>query len=87
MCTYTYRNTHEYISKTCKYRLPVSPNSINNNSENSAKLKEAIANVENLTPLKFKSIIKSHMIDMYSYYCNTPNCYNLLNLVLSIYSY
>ena len=58
MCTYTYRNTHEYISKTCKYRLPILPNSINNNSENSTKLKEAIANFEHITLLKFKNILK-----------------------------
>ena len=66
---------HEYISKTCKYRLHILLNSINNNSENSAKINRAITNVENLTLLKFKSIIKSHLIEMYSYYCNIPICY------------
>ena len=67
--------SHEYISKTCKYRLPVLLNSINNNSVISAKLNEAIANVENISLLKFKSVIKSCMIDVYSYYCNIPNSY------------
>ena len=67
--------SHGYISKTCKYRLPVLLNSINNNSVISAKLKKAIANVENISLLKFKSVIKSCMIDVYSYYCNIPNCY------------
>ena len=65
----------DYISKTRKYRLPALLNLIKNNSENSAKIKEDITNVENLTLLKFKSIIHSHMIEMYSYYCNILNCY------------
>ena len=67
--------SHEYISKTCKYRLPVLLNSINSNSVISAKLNEAIANVDHISLLKFKSVIKSYMIDVYSYYCNIPNCY------------
>ena len=67
--------SHEYISKTCKYRLPVLLNSINNNSVVAAKINEAIANIHNITLLKFKSVIKNYMIDLYSYYCNIPNCY------------
>ena len=67
--------SHEYISKTCKYRLPVLLKSINNNSVFSVKLNEAIANVDNISLLKFKSVIKSYIIDVYSYYCNIPNCY------------
>ena len=67
--------SHEYISKTCKYRLPVLLNSINNNSVVAAKINEAIANIHKITLLKFKSVIKSYMIDLYSYYCNIPNCY------------
>ena len=67
--------SHEYISKTCKYRLPVLLNSINNNSLVAAKMNEAIANIHNITLLKFKSVLKSYMIDSYSYYCNIPNCY------------
>ena len=51
--------SHEYISKTCKYRLPVLLNSINNNSVVAAKINEAIANIHNNTLLKFKSVIKS----------------------------
>ena len=57
--------SHEYISKTCKYRLPVLLNSINNNSVISAKLNEAIANIDNTTLLKCKGVIKSYMIDLY----------------------
>ena len=67
--------SHEYISKTCKYYLPDLFNSINNKSVNSAKLNEAITNVDNTSLLKFKSIIKNYMTDLHSYYCNTPNCY------------
>ena len=67
--------SHEYISKTCKYRLPVLFNWINNNSVIATKLNEAIANIDNITLLKFKSVIKSYMIDLYSYYYNIPNCY------------
>ena len=46
--------SHEYISKTCKYRLPVLLNSINNNSVISAKLNETIANVDNISLLNTK---------------------------------
>ena len=67
--------SHEYISKTCKYRLPVLLNSINNNYVVAVKTNEAIANIHNITLLKFKSVIKSYMIDLYSYYCNIHNCY------------
>ena len=50
-------------------------NSINNNFVISAKLNKAIANVDNITLRKFKSVIRSYKIDLYSYYCNIPNCY------------
>ena len=53
------RCSHEYISKTCKYRFPVLLNLISNNSVISAKLNEAIANVDNISLVKFKCVIKS----------------------------
>ena len=46
--------SHVYISKTCKYCLPVLLNSINNNYVISTRLKKAIANIDNITLLKFK---------------------------------
>ena len=67
--------SHVYVSKTCKYCLPVLLNSIKNNYVISARLKKAIANIDNITLLKFKSVIKKYMLDLYSYYCNIPNCY------------
>ena len=67
--------SHEYISKTCTYRLPVLLNSINNISVIAAKINEAIASIDNITLIKFKNVIKSYMIDLYSYYCIIPNCY------------
>ena len=68
-------HAHEYISKTCKYRLPVFLNSINNNSRNSDKLKNIIDEIDNITLVKFKSVTKRYMINKYSYYCNIRNCY------------
>ena len=68
-------HAHEYISKTCKYRLPVFLNSINNNSGKSDKLKNIIDEIDNITLVKFKSVTKRYMINKYSYYCNIRNCY------------
>ena len=66
---------HEYISKTCKYRLPVFLNSINNNSHDFDKLSNIIDEINNITLVKFKNVIKGYMINKYSYYRNIPNCY------------
>ena len=66
---------HEYVSKTCKYRLPVFLNSINNNSHDFDKLSNTIDGINNITLVKFKNVIKGYMINKYSYYCNIPNCY------------
>ena len=68
-------HAHEYIIKTCKYRLPVFLNSINNNSENSDILRNIIGEINNITLVKFKSVTKRYMINKYSYYCNIRNCY------------
>ena len=68
-------HAHEYITKTCKYRLPVFLNSINNNSENSDILRNIIDEINNITLVKFKSVTKRYMINKYSYYCNIRNCY------------
>ena len=65
---------YEYITKTCKYRLPVFLNSINNNSENSDILRNIIDEINNITLVKFKSVTKRYMINKYSYYCNIRNC-------------
>ena len=66
---------HEFISKTCKYRLPVFLNSISNNSENFDNLRKIINEIDNVTLVKFKSVTRNYMINQYSYYCNIPNCY------------
>ena len=68
-------HAHEYISKTCKYRLPVFLNSINNNSCNFDRLSNIIDEINNTTPVKFKNVIKGYMINKYSYNCSIPNCY------------
>ena len=60
-------HAHEYITKTCKYRLPVFLNSINNNSENSDILRNIIDEINNITLVKFKSVTKRYMINKYSY--------------------
>ena len=46
-------HAHEYIAKTCKYRLPVFLNSINNNTENSDKLRNIIDEIDDITLVKF----------------------------------
>ena len=68
-------HAHEYISKTCKYRLPVFLNSINNNSHDFDKLSNIIHEINDITLAKFKNVIKGCMINKYSYYCNILNCY------------
>ena len=50
-------HTHEYISKICKYRLPVFLNSINNNSHDFDKLSNIIDGINNITLVKFKNVI------------------------------
>ena len=49
---------HEYISKTCKYRLPVFLNSINNNSHDFDKLNNIINEINDITLAKFKMLLK-----------------------------
>ena len=66
---------HEFMSKTCKYCLPVFHNSVSNNSENFDNLRKIINEIDNVTLVKFKSVTKSYMINQYSYYCNIPSCY------------
>ena len=68
-------HAHEYITKTCKYRLHDFLNSINNNSKNSEILRNIIDEINNITLVKFKSVTKRYMINKYSYYCNIHNCY------------
>ena len=53
-------HAHEYISKTCKYRLPVFLNSINNHSENSDTLRNIIDEINNITLVKFRSVTKRY---------------------------
>ena len=65
-------HAHEYITKTCKYSLPVFLNSINNNSD---ILRNIVDEINNITLVKFKSVTKRYMINKYSYYCNIRNCY------------
>ena len=51
---------HEFISKTCKYRLPVF---FLIQSENFDKLRNIINEIDNVTLVKFKSVTKSYMIN------------------------
>ena len=50
-------------------------NSINNNSWKSDKLRNIIDEIDNITLVKFKSVVKRYMINKYSYYCSFRNCY------------
>ena len=49
---------HEFISKTCKYRLPVFLNSISNNSENFDNLRKIINEIDMLHLLNLKALLK-----------------------------
>ena len=68
-------HAHEYITKTCKYRLPAFLNSNNNNYGKSEILRNIIDDIDNNTFAKFKSVTKRYMINKHSYYCNICNCY------------
>ena len=67
---------HEYISKTCKHRLPVYLNSINSNNN---ELTRIISILDKISLSSFKNRIKIHLLESYSYYCVIPNCYICVN--------
>ena len=67
---------HEYISKTCKHRLPVYLNSINSNNN---ELTHIISILDKISLSSFKNRIKIHLLEWYSYYCVIPNCYICVN--------
>ena len=68
-------HAHEYISKVCKYRIPVFLNSINNNSENSDKLRNIIDEIDTITLVNLKSLTKRYIINKCLYYCTIRSCY------------
>ena len=67
---------HEYISKTCKHRLPVYLNSINSSNN---ELTRIISILDEISLSSFKNRIKIHLLESYSYYCVIPNCYICVN--------
>ena len=51
-------HAYEYITKTCKYRLPVFLNSINNNSHDFDKLSNIINEINDITLANLKMLLK-----------------------------
>ena len=65
-------HSHAFISQTCKYKLPVLLNSINNQFD---ELSVIVRNVVNTSLSGFKKATKSYLLSKYSYGCSIPNCY------------
>ena len=63
---------HEYISKTCKHRLPVYLNSINSNNN---ELTRIISITDNILLSSYKNRVKMCLLESYTYYCDIRNCY------------
>ena len=63
---------HEYISKTCKHRLPVYLNSINSNNN---ELTRIISITDNISLSSYKNRVKMCLLGSYTYYCDIRNCY------------
>ena len=66
---------HEYITETCRYQLAVLLNEINSIVKPLDLLKGVVSNILNVTLLGLKRTVKSYLLQKYSYYCVTPNCY------------
>ena len=66
---------HEYITETCRYQLAVLLNEINSIAEPLDPLKSVVSNIQNVTMLRLKRIVKSHLLQKYSCYCVILNCY------------
>ena len=64
-------HVHTFITGTCRYQLPMILNDLNSNDN----MSEVIKNINNVSLLGFKRIVKTFLLDRYSFTCNIPNCY------------
>ena len=64
-------HVHTFITGTCRYQLPMILNDLNSNDI----MSEVIKNINNVSLLGFKRIVKTFLLDRYSFTCNIPNCY------------
>ena len=66
---------HEYIKGTCRYQLAMLLNEISLSDNSLGQLKIVTTNVQIITLFGLKRIVKSCLVQNYSYYCAIPNCY------------
>ena len=66
---------HEYIKGTCRYQLAILLNEISVSDNSLGQLKIVTTNVQIMTLFGLKQIVKSCLVQNYSYYCAIPNCY------------
>ena len=66
---------HEYIKGTCRYQLAILLNEISVSDNSLGQLKIITTNVQIMTLFGLKRIVKSCLVQNYSYYCAIPNCY------------
>ena len=66
---------HEYIKGTCRYQLAMLLNEISVSDNSLGQLKIVSTNVQIMTLFGLKRIVKSCLVQNYSYYCAIPNCY------------
>ena len=59
------------ITGSCRYQLPMILNDLNSNDI----MSEVIKNINNVSLLGFKRIVKTFFLDRYSFTCSIPNCY------------
>ena len=67
----------QFIFYTCSLYilLALLLNEINSIVEPLDPLKSVVSNIQNVTLLGLKRIVKSYLMQKYSYYCVIPNCY------------
>ena len=63
---------HEYIKGTCRYQLAMLLNEISVSDNSLGQLKIATTNVQIMTLFGLKRIVKSCLVQNYSYYCAIP---------------
>ena len=65
------------LKRTCRYQLAMLLNEINISDMSLGQLKIVTTNVQIMTSLGLKRIVKSCLVKNYWYYCAIPNCYSV----------
>ena len=63
------------VKGTCRYQLAMLLNEISLSDNSLGQLKIVTTNVQLMTLFGLKRIVKSCLVQNYSYYCAIPNCY------------